>query len=71
MEQTMLGIYRQVVDARVTAVHQVVRLELPILIAVRPEPIPTLSLKSASALPTPARFRPLGPPMFDSPKIAS
>jgi len=22
-------------------------------------------------IPTPARFRPLGPPMFDSPKIAS
>jgi hypothetical protein len=30
-----------------------------------------LSLMSASALPTPARFRRLGPPMFDSPRIAS
>jgi hypothetical protein len=26
---------------------------------------------SATALPTPARFRPPGPPMFDSPAIAS
>ena len=25
----------------------------------------------ARSLPTPARFRPLGPPMFDSPTIAS
>jgi hypothetical protein len=25
----------------------------------------------ASALPTPARFRPQGPPMFDSPEITS
>jgi hypothetical protein len=29
------------------------------------------SLMSASALPTPARFRRLGPPMFDFPRIAS
>ena len=34
-------------------------------------PHPTLSFMSATALPTPARFRPLGPPMFDSPTIAS
>jgi hypothetical protein len=34
-------------------------------------PHPALSFMSATALPTPARFRPLGPPMFDSPTIAS
>jgi hypothetical protein len=34
-------------------------------------PRPALSLMSASALPTPAHFRPLGLPMFDSPTIAS
>ena len=34
-------------------------------------PSPALSFMSATALPTPARFRPPGPPMFDSPTIAS
>jgi hypothetical protein len=34
-------------------------------------PHPALSLMSASTLPAPARFRRLGPPMFDSPRIAS
>jgi hypothetical protein len=31
---------------------------------------PALSFMSANALPTPVRFRPLGPPMFDSLTIA-
>src|SRR5262245_25833506 len=36
------------------------------------EPVsPHPALSFMSALPTPARFRPLGPPMFDSPTIAS
>jgi hypothetical protein len=34
-------------------------------------PHPALSFVSATTLPTPARFRPLGPSMFDSPTIAS
>src|SRR5262245_9800051 len=34
-------------------------------------PHPALSFVSATTLPTPARFRPLGPAMFDSPTIAS
>jgi hypothetical protein len=50
---------------------------LSLLLAVKPRPQApvspslALSLMSASALPTPARFRRLGPPMFDSPRIAS
>src|SRR5262245_16358997 len=34
-------------------------------------PHPAFSFVPATILPTPARFRPLGPPMFDSPPIVS
>jgi hypothetical protein len=34
MEQTILGLYGQIVDARVTATHQAVQLKFPIFIAI-------------------------------------
>jgi hypothetical protein len=65
------------VQPRRTFNHPPTQEILSLLLAVKPRPkglvSPSLalSLMSASALPTPARFRRLGPPMFDSPRIAS